>query len=182
MNSTNKSASSRAVAALNSLLSQVSAIRLKDIGVGAPECGAIDILAYVEIFGRKHTVACQMSPGAETEDARETLQQLRNCIAHLPGDVTPMLLVQVLSPEVQSLCAENQVGCLDLRGNGRLCIGEVFVSMRSLPRHAFHHAASQARRMAGEGAVPSSVTHGFSPLPVRVSQHSARAAGSAHSL
>jgi len=50
----------RAVAAFNSLITQASAIVLKEIGVGWPVAGGeavageIDILAHVEVYGRSH--------------------------------------------------------------------------------------------------------------------------------
>lgn len=138
----------RAVAALNSLLTQASSINLKEIGIGWPVAGReasgseIDILAHVEVFGRGHTVACQMTSGSGSEHVRMALKQLRDQIAFLPGRVTPVLILPVLSREAQAVCEENNTGCLDLHGNGRLAIDEVFVSMRSLPRRASHQAAS----------------------------------------
>lgn len=180
MNSTNKQELNRAVAALHSLLSQVSAIRLKEMNSGTACCGEIDILAQVEILGRDHTIACQISSGSDTVDVLTILQELRGSVAQWPGEITPVLIVPALSNELQSLCARNQAGCLDLRGNGRLSIGEVFVSMRSLPRRAFHRPASQNRTAALEGPVAPPATRAFPPLSAGLSRRSAQAAGRAH--
>jgi hypothetical protein len=174
MNTANQSASNRAVAALGSLLSQVSAIRVKNMDAGTAASGAIDILACVEIFGRNHTVACQISAGSDAENVRNTLAELHSHIAKLPGEVTPVLIVPVLSPEVQSLCSQQRAGCLDLRGNGRLSIGEVFVSMRSLPRPVYHRPAAQIRTAAGEGMIAQPLPRGFPALPAHVSQRGAQ--------
>lgn len=158
-NSPNQSRN-RAVAALNSLLTQVSAITLKDIGLGWPVAGSetpgreIDILAHVDIFGRTHTLACQISSGSGSHHVRATLEELLSSIERLPGKATPVLILPVLSPEVQSLCDQNNAACLDLHGNGRLAIDEIFVSMRTLPRRAW--------RQPVPASAPSSL---HSPLP-----------------
>lgn len=138
----------RAVAALNSLLAQASAIHVTEIGVGRPVAAGeadgreIDILAHVEVFGRNHTLACQVSSDSDAQHVRTALEQLRNQIAFLPGKLTPVLILPVLSPEVQAMCEESHVACLDLHGNGRLALDEIFISIRSLPRRVLHHADS----------------------------------------
>lgn len=137
---------SRAVAALNSFLARSSAIALKEIGVGWPvdSQGAgceIDILAHVEIFGRRHILACQVSNESGPEQVGAALKLLRGQIAFLPGKVTAVLIVPVLSHETRALCEADNVACLDLQGNGRLGIDEIFVSTRSLPRRALHQGA-----------------------------------------
>jgi hypothetical protein len=138
----------RAVAAFNSLLAQASAIHLTEIGVGWPVAAGeaawreIDILAQVEVFGRSHTLACQVSSDSDAQHVRTALEQLRNQIAFLPGKVTPVLILPVLSPEVQALCEGSNAACLDLHGNGRLAVDEIFISIRSLPRRVLHHADS----------------------------------------
>lgn len=177
----------RAVAALNSLLTQTSAIDLKDIGTGWPVAGheacerEIDILAHVEVFGRSHTVACRVSSVSAPEHARVALKQLRDQIAFLPGKVMPVLILPVLSPEVQALCEEDKAGCLDLHGNGRLAIDEVFVSTRSLPRRALHRAASVSAMAPQCSAVAKtcgndageSVFRGFPPAHVNLPNRAA---------
>ena len=158
MNSPNKSAMSRAIAALSSILAQVSAVTLKGIGMGGLPTGSeasegpIDILAHVEVFGRSHTLACQIVASSELDHVCTKLEELCSNASRLPGDVTPVLIFSVLSPEVQALCARNQAGCLDLCGNGRLSIGEIFISMRSLPRHAYHRSVSTSPSLARPAA------------------------------
>lgn len=170
-----------AVAAFNLLLTQASAINLKEISVEWPLANGeaavreIDILAHVEVFGRSHTLACQVSSDSDAQTVRTVLEQLLNQIAFLPGKVTPVVILPVLSHEVQVLCEENNAGCLDLHGNGRLAIDEIFISTRSLPRRVLHHAASSAasspRRFTGaqiatqitEADSGHSVLRGFPP-------------------
>lgn len=161
MNSPTKSATSRATAALSSILAQASAVTLKDIDLGCFPTGSgaserpIDILAHVEVFGKGHTLACQMVAGSELDDVCATLEELCSKASHLPGDVTAVLILPVLSPEVQAICARNQAGCVDLCGNGRLSIGEIFISMRSLPRHAYHRSTSASPSLVRPTAAPA---------------------------
>lgn len=173
----------RAVAALNSLLSQASAINLKEIGVGWPVSGSegaageIDILAHVEVFGRSHTVACQVSSGSGPEIVRTALKQLRDQIAFLPGNVTPIVILPVLSPEVQALCEQDKTGCLDLHGNGRLAIDEIFVSTRSLPRRALRRGQTTAQ-MASAGADERAL-RAFPPIQTSRPDRAASSSGQA---
>lgn len=138
----------RAMVAFNYLLTQASAIDIKEIGVGSHLADGkiagdeFDILAHVEVFGRSHTLACHVSSDSDPQHVRTALEQLRNQIVFLSGKVTPVLILPVLSPEVQAMCEGNNAGCLDLHGNGRLAIDEIFISIRSLPRRVLHHAAS----------------------------------------
>ena len=171
-----------AVAAFNSLLAQASAIHLKEIGVGWTVAdgeaagGEIDILASVEVFGRSHTLACQVSGDSDPQRVRTALEQLRSQITFLPGKVTPVLILPVLSPEVQALCEGCNTACLDLHGNGRLAVDEIFISIRSLPRRVLRHADSGRAISAGRAAIAQtaaqitdsdagqSVLRGFPPV------------------
>lgn len=184
----------RAVAALNSLLTQTSAINLKEIGIGWPVAGSeapgseIDILAHVEVLGRSHTLACQVGDGSGPEAVRMALKKLRDQIAFLPGRVTPVLILPVLSHEAQTLCEEDNTGRLDLQGNGRLAIDEIFVSMRSMPRRALHQATasvaatsprrSTAARTSGDKA-EESVFRGFPPAHANLPNGAAASSGQA---
>lgn len=178
----------RAVAALNSLLTQVSAITLKDIGIGWPVAGSevpgreIDILAHVEVFGRSHTLACQISNGSGPKQVRESIEELQHHAARLPGKVTPVLILPVLSPEVQTLCDQSKTAWLDLHGNGRLAVDEIFISVRSLPRRALRQPApapalSSLRTSVQAPSEESSVQRlhrGFPPTPASSSGHTSR--------
>lgn len=184
MNSSTKPAVNRAAAALNALLSQVSAITVKEIGLESPGAGSdlpnreIDLLAHVEVFGRAHTLACEITSGIRLDNICAALEELRSRIAHLPGEVTPVLIVPVLSAEVQKLCSQSQAGCVDLRGNGRLSIGEVFVSMRSLPSRPYHRPATAMRTAsasAEEGRTSQPAYRGFPPVSIGIPQSSTRA-------
>jgi hypothetical protein len=63
---------------------------------------------------------------------RASLRKLQECAAHLAGETTLVLIAPYLSPEAQTLCKESHAGFLDLEGNARLSLGEVFIGKRSM--------------------------------------------------
>ncbi|MGA9060571.1 MAG: hypothetical protein WB341_02795 [Terracidiphilus sp.] len=124
----------RAAKALAALLGQVSGIKLKEMRRESPSRGrAAGILARIEVFGHSHMLACEVNSDAEPGRLRAALRDLQDGAAQLGGEATPVLIAPYLSPEAQALCKENQAGFLDLEGNARLSVGEVFIVMRSLP-------------------------------------------------
>ena len=121
----------RATEALRALLGEVSVIKLKGIrheGKGA-------VLAHVDVLGHSHTLACEVKTNAGPENLRSTLRELHDDAAHF-RDAVPVLIAPYLSPEAQALCKENKAGFLDLEGNARLALGEVFIGKRALAHHA----------------------------------------------
>lgn len=138
----------RATEALRALLGEVSVIKLK--GIRHEAKGAV--LAHVDVLGHSHTLACEVKTNAAPENLRNALRELQNETAHLHGAV-PVFIAPYLSPEAQAVCKENHAGFLDLEGNARLALGEVFIGKRALTHHsdapARHarapHNASHAR-------------------------------------
>jgi len=127
----------RAAEALKALLSQVSGVRLTEMKREPQARGrAVEIVAHIDVFGHSHTLACEVNSDGEPTHLRAVLRGLHNNTAHLPPNATPVLIAPYLSPEAQAFCKENHAGFLDLEGNARLTVGEVFIGMRSLPCHA----------------------------------------------
>jgi hypothetical protein len=58
---------------------------------------------------------------------------LKKLQARFPGATTPVLIAPELSEEAQALCRDSNTGFLDLEGNARLYLDEVFIVKRSLP-------------------------------------------------
>lgn len=135
----------RAAEALRSLLGQVSVIKLKEIR-RAPQG---PMLARVDVLGHSHTLACEIKPGAHAENLRDALQALRDDAAQYDGAATPVLIAPRLSAEEQALCKELSAGYLDLEGNARLALGEVFIGKRSLPCRSAESASIRAAMPAG---------------------------------
>ena len=123
----------RAAEALKSLLEQVSAVKLKEMKRESPARGpATEILALIDIYGHSHTLACEVNADTRPSKVRASIRNLQDCAANLAGETTLVLIAPYLSPEAQALCKQNHAGFLDLEGNARLSLGEVFIGKRSM--------------------------------------------------
>lgn len=118
----------QAVGALRLLVEQVPAIKLLDIEHEGliPDHG-VDIVAHIEVSGRRHALVCEVKSSGQPRHVRLALLQLRDFVANQAEDVTPVFIAPYLSPEAQALCREHEVGYLDLEGNARLIFGSVFI-------------------------------------------------------
>jgi len=126
----------RATEALRSLLEEVSAVKLKEMKRESPARGrATEILALIDIYGHSHTLACEVNADTRPSMVRASLRKLRACASHLAGETTLVLIAPYLSPEAQTLCKESHAGFLDLEGNARLSLGQVFIGKRSMRLH-----------------------------------------------
>lgn len=137
-----------AAAALREALKQVSTIKVRDLR-GASQGGGRGMVAHIEVLGHSHTLACKIEPSGELGDVERALAKLAADAARLGADATPVLIAPCLSAEAQALCKQSQAGYLDLEGNTRLVIGEVFVVRRSLPARAVHPSSLSQRLTAG---------------------------------
>jgi hypothetical protein len=123
----------RAAQALRALLDQVSAVQLKEMKCEPTARGrTAEILVRIDIHGHSHTLACEVNADTRPGKVRASLRKLQDCAAHLAGEATPVFIAPYLSPEAQALCKESHAGFLDLEGNARLSVGEVFIGKRSL--------------------------------------------------
>jgi Transcriptional regulator, AbiEi antitoxin, Type IV TA system len=123
-----KSMENSAVEALRALLDQIPAIKLLDIEqeLQRGDLG-IDIVAHVEVSGRRHALVCEVKSSGQPRHVRMALLQLRNYVARHAQNATPVFIAPYLSPEAQALCREHAVGFLDLEGNVRLLFDTVFI-------------------------------------------------------
>lgn len=129
----------RAAAALGALLHQVSSIKTRDITF-QPVRRKSDILADIDVLGHKHRLVCNVADG-QPGDVKRALEKLRTCSDGRHG-ATPVLITLHASPQTQAMCEKSQIGFLDLDGNARLEVGEVFIGKRSV-RSAYAAPASQ---------------------------------------
>ena len=110
------------------LLLQVPVIKLVDI---EPESHgpdrAVDIVAHIEVSGRRHALVCEVKANGQPRHVRMALLQLGNYVVHHAPDATPVFIAPYLSPEAQALCREQEIGFLDLEGNARLLFDTVFI-------------------------------------------------------
>jgi hypothetical protein len=80
-------------------------------------------------------LACEVNTDTRASKVRASIRKLQECAAYLAGETTPVLIAPYLSPETQALCKESHAGFLDLEGNARLSLGEVFIGKRSMNVH-----------------------------------------------
>lgn len=120
----------RAAVALDSLLRQVSGINVKDVGFRSADLAVdIDILAHVAVFGHSYTLACKVEDSVAPDLVWTAFEELQKVGAYLPGSVIPVIIVPYLSADALAQCEKHRTGCLDLEGNGRIVMREVFISM-----------------------------------------------------
>jgi hypothetical protein len=126
----------RAVEALRSLLSQVSVIQLKEIRTEtSAKSGKTCFVARIDVFGRRCALACCVISSSERKSLRASLLELRGFAAQISPETTPVLIAPYLSPEEQAVCRELNAAFLDLEGNARLIVDEVFIVRRNLRPH-----------------------------------------------
>ena len=117
-----------AEASLRELLAQVPSIRIKEIvreflaGPHGP-----DLLVQIMVAGHRRTLVCEYQDSGQPRFVRTALLQLRDYIAHSGKNMTPMLIAPYLSPETRALCRKQDVSYLDLEGNARLALDDVFI-------------------------------------------------------
>jgi len=114
--------------ALRLVLQQVPTIKLRSLEREPPPLDqGIDIVAHVEVSGRRHVLVCEVKSSGQPRHVRMALLQLRDYVAHHAHNATPVLIVPYLSRDAQALCREQHVSYLDLEGNARLIFGSVFI-------------------------------------------------------
>ena len=127
---------SEAIEALRDTLRQVSVIKVKEISVDPRRHrGDKMILGHIEIYGHAHLLACKVVKNCEPLCLKQALHELQGVQKQRGVVVMPVLIAPVISDEAQAVCRENNTGFLDLAGNARLYLDEVFIVKRSLPHH-----------------------------------------------
>ena len=125
-----------AIEALRQTLGQISVVKTKEIKVESLRHRSDKtIIAHVEIYGHAHRLVCKVVQSCSPTELQRTFLELRELHAQFPGETTPVLIAPELSEEAQTLCRESNTGFLDLEGNARLYLDEVFIVKRSLTCH-----------------------------------------------
>jgi hypothetical protein len=155
-----QSRKNRAVEALKAVLLQVSAIKLKNIDLDLSDPGRkIDILAHIDIYGHSHTLVCKVMAAEHRQAVRDVLVEFCDHAAQLSGNATPVLIAPRLSAEARTLCLQNKAGFLDLEGNARLEVGEVFIARQLLP-HRSPDRSSKSAPQSPDSTVPQKISPG----------------------
>jgi len=132
----------RAIEALKSVLTHVSGVKLRTIeaeSISAEQCA--EIIAHVDIYGRKHTLACMMVSNDEPQHVRDSVMVFCDRTVRVADNATPVLIASRVSSDLQSLCRETRAGMMDLEGNARIEFGDVFIACQHLSRHSSHRSA-----------------------------------------
>jgi hypothetical protein len=135
----------RAAEALRAILAEVSGTKVREISHPSPDTGSAGAFtASVDVYGRPHTLACEVVPDNQPDHLRVLLHELHHSIANTRTTATPLIIAPHISDEARALCNESHAGFLDLEGNARIALGEVFILKRTIPnavrRNATHDA------------------------------------------
>ena len=157
-------AKNRAADALRAVLHHVSAIKLKEIDMDSlgPDL-KVDILAHVDVYGHSHTLVCKVEASGRPDHVRTALGVLRSHADELAGNTTPIFIAPHMSEEAKALCWKSNTGFLDLEGNARLDIGEVFIVERTLrqPRRSGRLVVRRRSRGSFDEASRDEIARGF---------------------
>jgi len=124
----------RAAGALNEILDQVSAVKVREIRPTPHTPGhSLALLASIEVLGQPHMLACTIVSGATPSRIEESLSELRRGVPADAENATPVLIAPRIPHSVQPKYQSARVGYLDFHGNARIELGEVFILKRSLP-------------------------------------------------
>lgn len=146
-----KSLEIQAVEAIKELLHQVSAIKLRDIKLMLPDsAGESDILVRIDVYGHDRMLVCKVKASGDLRPVRTALRKLGEYAGDVAGGITPLLFAPYLSAEAQALCRESNAGFLDLQGNARIVMDEVFFAKRSVPQRK--PPLSETSPLAGGGS------------------------------
>jgi hypothetical protein len=131
-----------ALEALRETLQQISVIKIKEIGLDrhGPR-GDRTILGHIEIFLHSHLLACKVVCTCDIPHLERAVHELQQVEKERGVVVMPILIAPTMSEEAQTLCRNNNIGFLDLDGNARLYLDEVFIVKRSLPHKTIPPAA-----------------------------------------
>jgi hypothetical protein len=133
----------RAVEALKSVLTHASGVKLRNIDAEPSKTGGeIDIVAQIEVYGHNHTLACMLLPNDAPKQMRDSMVGLCDRAVKVAKNATPVLITPRLSTDLQKLCHETCVGVLDLHGNARLELGEIFIACQQVCHQKTHRKES----------------------------------------
>lgn len=137
----------RATEALRALLAEVSGTKVREISTPSADAGTGNaFLASVDVYGHHHMLACEIASDEQPANLRTQLEELCSSIASTHTAATPVIIAQHISDEARAVCKESHAGFLDLDGNARIALGEVFILKRTLPNAVRRNATLDATK------------------------------------
>ncbi len=147
----------RGAEALRAVLAEVSGTTVREITHLSPDAGSAGAFtASVDVYGHQHTLACEIAPDDQPAHLCALLEELRDSIARTHTEATPLIIAPHISDQARAVCKQGHAGFLDLEGNARIALGEVFILKRTIPH-----------------TVRRSAAHETSPRPVAAGHHAA---------
>lgn len=124
----------RAAEALRAVLSEVSGTKVREISHPSADQGSGGAFtASVEVYGRRHTLACEIAHDDQPAHLRALISELCSGVNSAQTGATPVIIAQHISDEARDVCRQSHAGFLDLEGNARIALGEVFILKRTIP-------------------------------------------------
>ena len=117
--------------ALRSLFERSPEIELGEIVFEPPisQRHPVDILASIRAFGRQHKLACEVRRNGQPRHVRDAILYVRDYVASLGFDATPMVISPFLSRQSRALCVDYGVGYLDFHGNAFLQVPGILIDI-----------------------------------------------------
>jgi len=133
---TSKALSARKAAdALIAIFGQISYLRRQNIRIEFdPAASNVDLLAHVRILDRQYMAVCALYCSPSSQDLDAVLVQLQSDAEKYGSNAIPVLIASRLSVGEQQLCRNASIGYLDLAGNARICLDEIFIASQTLPQ------------------------------------------------
>src|SRR5580658_8129659 len=111
----------RAAEALRAVLGEVSGAKVHEINHPSPEEGSAGAFtASVDVYGRRHILACEIASDDQPAHLSLLLEELCKSAGDEHGPATPVIIAPRISDEARDLCKQNKAGFLDLEGNARI--------------------------------------------------------------
>jgi hypothetical protein len=133
----------RATEALRAVLSEVSGTKVREISHPSADAGSAGAFtASVDVYGRRHTLACEIALDDKPANLRALIAEMSAGIAGARDSATPVIIASHISDETRALCNESNAGFLDLEGNARIALGEVFILKRTIQNAPKHNIAN----------------------------------------
>ena len=123
----------RAVEALNSCLNKIPFLKIEDI-VREPLKEQIrpDLLVKIALPDGKKLLVVEIKSNGQPRLAREAVNQLLRYRGLFP-DVYGVFVAPYISPKAAEICAQEEIGYVDLVGNCRLSFGQVYIEQEGRP-------------------------------------------------
>jgi len=135
----------RAAAALTATLAEISTVKVKEIRHEAAKAGReSSLMVHVDVFGRRHILTCEIHTDGQPQNLIPALEELCARTAQREEHAMPIVIAPYLSPEAQALCKQSKMSFVDLEGNARLALGEIFIVKQTLPHRSQHRSTSAA--------------------------------------